>query len=128
MSIPGTAEGFNDKGSVTPENLIAGEYPRVSRIFTVTGGAVLPIGSVLGRIDVDGRYLLSAADAVDGSQVPDIILGETVDTTNGDKQAVGYFTGEFNELALNVGTGHTLESSRSVFRTRGLFLRQNQPV
>ena len=128
MSIPGIAEGFNDKGSVTPENLIAGEYPRVSRMVTVTGGIPLAIGSVLGRIDADGRYLLSAADAADGSEIPDVILGESIDTTDGDKQAVAYFTGEFNELALTLGVGHTLDSVRSVFRTRSLFLSKNQPV
>lgn len=128
MSIPGTAEGFTDQGSITPENLIAGEYPRISRVITIAAGAQLPIGSVLGRIDADGRYQLSVAGASDGSEVPDAILGEMVDSTGGDKQALAYFTGEFNELALNLGAGHTLESVRIAFRIRGLFLRKNQPI
>lgn len=128
MTIPGIAAGFTDQGATRPDNLIAGEYPRVSRLVTITGGVALPVGAVLGRISADGRYRIGTLEAEDGTQTPDAILAEAVDTTAGDRQAVVYFTGEFNELALSLGTGHTLDSVREAFRDRSLFLRKNQPV
>ncbi len=126
MSLPGIAEGFTDQGSYSPDNLIAGVFPRISRIVTVTGGAVLPQGAVLGRISADGRYQLSDAGQNDGSETPDAVLVETVDTTAGDVQAHVFFTGELNAQALTLGPGHTLESVATAFRQRSLFLRNNQ--
>lgn len=128
MSYQGIAEGFTDQGSITPQNLIAGEFPRVSRTVTVTGNGILPIGSVLGCIDQDGRYQLSVASAEDGSQVPDAILAETIGLNSGDQQAVVYFSGEFNAFALHLGEGHSIDSLRTHFRRCSIFLRQNQPV
>ena len=127
MSTPGIAEGFVNQGQLTPENLIAGEFPRIARVVTVTGNGPLPLGTVLGRITTDGRYLWSDVNASDGSEIPDAILAESIDTTVNDVQATVYLTGEFNELALSLGPGHTLESIRQHFRARSLFLRRNQP-
>jgi len=126
MSIPGIAEGFADQGAHTPDNLIAGEFPRICRIVTVTGGAALPQGAVLGRIEANGFYQLSDAGANDGSEEPDAILAEHVDATAGDVHAHVYFAGEFNARALTLGAGHTLESVATGFRQRSLFLRNNQ--
>jgi hypothetical protein len=126
MSIPGIAEGFTHQGEYKPENLIAGQFPRISRIVTVTGGAVLPQGAVLGRIAANGFYQLSDAGNQDGSEMPDAILAEPVDATGGDVQAHAYFAGEFNARALSLGAGHTLESVVTGFRRRSIFLRNNQ--
>jgi Bacteriophage lambda head decoration protein D len=126
MSLPGIAEGFTDQGSLTPDNFIAGEFPRISRLVIVTGGVVLPQGAVLGRITADGRYQLSDASASDGSEAPEVILAEPVDATITDVQAHVYFTGEFNAALLTLGAGHTLESVTNAFRQRSLFLRNNQ--
>jgi hypothetical protein len=128
MTYPGIAEGFTDQGRFTPDNLIAGEFPRVSRHVTVTGNTMLPIGSVLGRITDDGRYQLSKAKATDGSENPDVILAENVDTTDGDQQALVYLAGEFNIHALHLGEGHTIDSIQESLRLRSIFLRNNQPV
>jgi len=127
MNRPGIAEGFTDQGQLTPGNLIAGEYPRITRIVTVTGGTALTAGAVLGQISADDRYQLSEAGSSDGSEIPDAILGEDIDTSAGDAQALVYLTGEFNALALTLGAGHTVDSVRQAFRTRSLFLRRNQP-
>ena len=35
------AGGFTDQGGYTPDNLVAGEFPAVQRIETITGGAVI---------------------------------------------------------------------------------------
>jgi hypothetical protein len=126
MSIPGIAEGFTDQGAHAPDNLIAGEFPRICRIVTLTGGASLSQGAVLGRISANGFYQLSDAGGNDGSEVPDAILAEPVDATAGDVQAHVYFAGEFNARALTLGAGHTLETIATGFRQRSLFLRNNQ--
>jgi hypothetical protein len=128
MTYPGIAEGFTDQGRFTPDNLIAGEFPRISRHGVVTGKTILPRGSVLGRITDDGRYQLSAAKATDGSEIPDTILAETVDTTHGDQQALVYLAGEFNTHALHLGEGHTVDTISQPLRLHSIFLRHNQPV
>lgn len=101
------ASGFTDQGEYKPCNLLAGEYPRIERIITIASGSNLIKGAVLGRITASGKFVLSASGASDGSETPDAILAETVDASAQDKQAVVYFSGEFNENALQLGTGHT---------------------
>ena len=120
------ASGFTDQGEYKPCNLLAGEYPRIERIITIASGSNLTKGAVLGRITSSGKFILSAAGASDGSETPDAILAETVDASAEDKQAVVYFSGEFNENALQLGTGHTVESIRTVLRSKSIFLRSNQ--
>lgn len=126
MSLTEIADGVTNQGSFNSDNLIAGEYPRISRIVTVTGGAPLPQGAVLGRIDSDGRYQSSDASLSDGSEVPDAILAEALDASVADIQAHVFITGEFNALALTIGAGHTLNSVTQAFRQRSIFLRNNQ--
>lgn len=120
------ASGLTDQGEYKPCNLIAGEYPRIERIITIASGSALTKGSVLGRVTASGKFSLSASDASDGSETPDAILAETVDASAEDKQAVVYFSGEFNENALTLGNGHTLESIRAGLRSKSLFIRKNQ--
>ena len=59
MSGSGIVSGFNDEGRFEPDNLIAGEFPRIGRIVTITGDSTLVMGSVLGKITADGKYCLS---------------------------------------------------------------------
>jgi hypothetical protein len=120
------AEGLKDQGSYKPCNLVAGEYPRIERIVTIAAGANLSKGSVLGRITADGKFVLSATASSNGSEVPDAILAEVADATSTDVQAVVYFSGEFNENALVLGTGHTPESIRTPLRAKSIFLSKNQ--
>ena len=120
------ASGLTDQGEYKPCNLIAGEYPRIERIITIASGSALTKGSVLGRVTASGKFSLSASDASDGSETPDAILAEDVDASAEDKQAVVYFSGEFNETALTLGNSHTLESIRAGLRSKSLFLRKNQ--
>ena len=127
MSGPGIASGITHQGEFKPDNLIAGDFPQVSRIVTVTGNTSLMPGAVLGRINADDHYQLSKADSTDGSEIPDGILAEVAELNQGDVEALVYLSGEFNELALILGAGHTLDSVRQAFRTRSVFLRNNQP-
>ena len=123
-----TAEGFTNQGSYTPDNLIAGEYPRVARVVTIASGANLAQGALLGKITASGKFKLSASAATDGSEVPDAILAEAANATAADVQAVVYFSGDFNESALSLGAGHTLASVKAGLRDRNIYLRTNQPA
>ena len=120
------AAGFKDQGTYTPDNLLAGEYPRVARLVSIAKGTDLTKGSVLGRITDNGKFKLSASDNKDGSENPDAILAENAPASDQDVQAVVYFSGEFNEHALTLGEGHTLESIRTDLRAKNIFLRKNQ--
>ena len=92
------AAGFKDQGAYVPDNLLAGEYPRVARLVTIAAGEELRKGSVLGRATADGKFKLSAAESQDGSEHPDAILAENAPAKGQEVQAVVYFSGEFNQL------------------------------
>ena len=126
MSMQGIASGVTTQGVFTPENLIAGEFPRIMRIETITGGQALPQGAVLGQITATGAYVLSITTATDGSEVPVAILAQPTDATS-DVEGHLFLSGEFNAHALTLGSGHTLASVTESFRTRSLFIRTNQP-
>ena len=115
------AAGFTAEGSTTPDKL----NPRdtIERKATISGGqGVLPRGTVLGKVTATGEFLKSAAAAGDGSEVPDRILAEEVDTTGGDAQAITYTAGRFNQAALTLGAGHTLASIEAGLRDRNIYL------
>jgi hypothetical protein len=120
------ASGFTNQGTYQPDNLIAGEFPRVARKVTIGTGANLVAGAVLGKITASGKYILSASAAADGSQTPDAILGEDAAAASADVQAVVYFSGEFNELALTFGVGHTASSTRAGLKDKSIYLTTNQ--
>jgi hypothetical protein len=115
--------GFN--GSVdtfSPDELIAGSTELRARKVTIKSGAAHVRGEVIGKITVGGKYILSAAAAGDGSEVPDLILAEDVDATGADKEAMAYVTGDFNERKLTLGAGHTVASITEGLRVKGIFL------
>ena len=122
------AGGFTDQGSLTPDNLFAGDLPRATKMVTITGAAALLKGTVLGRITASDKYLKSLSAAGDGSQVPKAILGADADASGGDVLAPIYFTGEFNEDALTLGAAHTLASIRDGLRQMGIFLKKIVPA
>lgn len=69
-----------------------------------------------------GKYKSSVATATDGSQTPDVIAAETVDATSADKGITVYVSGDFNQDALTLGSGHTAASIADGLRTKGIFL------
>jgi len=104
------------------DKLFAGHLPPLSKGITLLAGQNLTRGAVLGKITASGKYTLSAAAAGDGSEVPDAILAEDCDATAGDRAAVAYTRGDFNEAALTFGAGHTAASTREGLRDKGLYL------
>lgn len=106
----------------TPDKLIAGEMPLVTRQITLITGQNLVRGAVLGKITASGKYNLSLSAAVDGSQTPDAILAETTDATAADKVTIAYFRGDFNETELTIGAAHTADTIREGLRVKGIAL------
>ncbi len=70
-----------------------------------------------------GKYKMSLAAAVDGSQDPDMVLARDSDASGGDLVTVGYKAGEFNSGAMTFGTGHTAASVKDALRDKGIFLK-----
>jgi len=113
-----TVQGFTDQGSTTADILLAGEFPRVSELATITGGNYAR-GTVLK--DSSGSLTICGA-----SDTPEAILAEAVDATSEDKQAVVYLTGEFNSAALTVASGSTVASLKAKLRAKSIFVKTNQ--
>lgn len=101
-----------------------------TRTVTLAAGQVLKKGSVLGRIDATGEYVLCAktkadASAVnDGSQRARLVLASSVDTTGGSKKGVTYTKGTFPKTRVSVGTGHTLLTAEEDLRDLGIYLSE----
>jgi hypothetical protein len=111
----------------TPDQLVAGDYPLVTRTVTVLSGQNIQRGALLGRITASGKYILSLAAAGDGSQTPVAIAADNVNASAGDALTGVYETGEFNEAAVIFGTGHTAASTRAALTARGIHLKSAQP-
>lgn len=105
-----------------PDNLIAGDFPIVTRSITVAVGQALTRGAVLGRISVNGQYILSQLKASDGSESPSVVLAQNIDTTNGESEAICYLSGQFNSDALTFGAGLTPESTFQTLRQLNIYL------
>jgi len=116
---------YSIKGEFTPDNLIAGSYPQTGKgvVLASNAGALLR-GSVLGQVTATGKYVLSAAAAGDGSQNVDCILSEDVDGGGKEVTTAAYESGEFNEDAVTLGAGHTVESVRAALRDKNIYLRK----
>lgn len=111
--------------SYEPDRLYTGSnIGRVTQDVTILTGQVLTRGAVLGKITASGKYILSLSGAVDGSEVPVVILADDVDATAADKRAPVYLSGEFNEAALTIGAAHTADSIREGLRDLNIYLKQ----
>ena len=75
-----------------------------------------------------GKYLVSTAAAVDGSQVPDAIVAVDADSTAGDVDLLVYTRGQFNDAAVIYGAGQSAASVRDVLRTKGIDLIKVVPA
>ncbi|MFO1259064.1 MAG: head decoration protein [Gammaproteobacteria bacterium] len=111
-------------GQSMQDNLIAGDFPIVTKGITIATGQILKRGALLGRVQASGKYLLSLAGANNGSENPVAILGADVDATSGDIESVCYFSGQFNTTALTFGTGHTATSAAHILRILNIYLTE----
>ena len=114
-----------DEGTLKPDNLLAGDFPRIAMLVTITGGNYKR-GAVLGKITESGNYKSSVSSSTDGSQVPTAILAESVNAESEDKQGIVYLTGEFNADSLSYDSGFTLNAITDKLREKSIFSRNNQ--
>jgi hypothetical protein len=118
-----TYASFATEGTYTPDALVAGNHELlVGRKVTILTGQNLLRGTVMGKITASGKYIASLAAAVDGSEVPDLILAEAADATAADVSALAYARGDFTTNALTIGAGHTAASIAEGLRAKGITL------
>jgi len=115
------------------DNLIAGDYPRVTEVGTLLSGETVDRGDLLGKVTASGKYVLSLAASTDGSEVPVAIASDTADASLGDVPVTLYLSGEFSEDHVGFGTGHTAASVRDGLRALNIYLKDTvqsptQPV
>jgi len=123
LGVGMTYAAFSTEGTYTPDALIAGNHELlVGRKVTILTGQVLARGAVLGKITASGKYIESLLAAVDGSEVPDLILAEAVDATAADVAVLAYARGDFTTNALTIGAGHSAASIAEGLRAKGITL------
>lgn len=116
-----TAAKFATEGVFPSDNLIAGNAHLLNaKKVIVISGQNLVRGAVLGKITASGKYALSVSAADDGSQTPDLILADDCDATSADQTALAYSRGDFGDIALTIGAGHTLASIAEGLRVKGI--------
>lgn len=106
------------------DNLIAGNYPRVTDRETMLTPQVNARGSLMGRITASGKIILSLAAAGDGSQVPTGILVNDADANAADTEEDIYLSGEFNQDAIIYGAGHTAASVKDGLRDLNIYIKK----
>lgn len=110
------ASGVSLAGTLTPDNLFAGDFPVVSGKGILKSGENRQRGTVLGRITATGKLVMSLAASEDDSENIFAILAHDCDASGGDKECVFYKSGHFNASKLTFGTGHTAASLRDAAR------------
>lgn len=109
--------------TLTPDKLLANDYPLVTDIVTILTGQNLTRGTLLGKVTATGKYIKCDSAAVDGSQTPVAILSEDCDASAGDKQAVIYLSGAFNQGAVVFGGADTAATHRAALRNLNIYLK-----
>src|SRR5689334_16181145 len=99
---------FATEGTRTLDKLFAGDFPRAIKVVTITGGAALTRGTVLGEITANEKRKKCLNASGDGSQIPESILALDADASGGDVQAPIFMTGEFNTAFLTIDGALTL--------------------
>jgi hypothetical protein len=110
--------------TLTPDKLIAGDYPLVTDIVTIAAGADLERGACLGKVTASGNYALCDSTAEDGSQSPVAILAEDAAAASESVKAVVYLSGAFNEDAVAFGGTDTADTHRAALRDLNIYLKK----
>jgi hypothetical protein len=119
----------NPIGTSTPDNLLAGEFPRVTAWGTIASGAgALARGTVLGQITSTGKLVPVNSGLSTGAQNPYAVLAEAADATAADATAALYFTGEFDENQLVFGGTDTIATHRKAMRALSMFTKSALPA
>ncbi|KAF0145105.1 MAG: phage protein Gp19 [Nitrospirae bacterium] len=126
----GTFRVSDPKGNVLGDVAVGVAFANQIKFVIADGAADFIVGDTFLITVAPGslKYKLSAAAAVDGSQVPDSILVEATDATAADIDVGLYVGGEFNENAITFGAGHTADSVRDALRDKGIILKKGVPA
>lgn len=113
---------FANAGTFTPDNLIAGDFPRKTKTVTLASGTAYKRGDVLmpevdGDDEPTGNYTICTDN---GSAI--YILAEDRDASDGDLDATVFMTGEFNINSVNVGAGATKAGVSVTLEARNIYL------
>ena len=122
----GTFEVIRPDGTLDGTGVVAVAY-NGSINFTLADGSTDFVAGDRIPVVVDyaagsGKYKLSLAAAVDGSQTPDMVLAYDADASAGDLEAIAYETANVVAGALTLGTGHTVASIREGLRLKGILI------
>ena len=122
----GTFEVIRPDGTLDGTGVVAVAY-NGSINFTLADGSTDFVAGDRIPVVVDyaagsGKYKLSLAAAVDGSQTPDMVLAYDADASAGDLEAIAYETTNVVAGALTLGTGHTVASIREGLRLKGILI------
>jgi hypothetical protein len=118
------AENLVSTSTITRDNLFSGAFPVVTKKVTILSGQNVVRGTVMGKIDLSGKYVKSLAASIDGSEIPIAILVRDVDASLADKSGEVYLSGQFNKEKITLGTGHTVDSVWPVLRDLSIFLEE----
>lgn len=110
LALPGVAGG-----TVTTTEHIKGVLSDAATDFVVGDGFDVTVAAAAKVNGVD-RTRLAAAAAVDGSQLPSVVLPYAVDAIGGDVEAIVHESGDFIREKLVLGTGLTLDGVREHLR------------
>lgn len=110
--------------SVSPDELIAGSFPRVTKPVTLLTGTAYLRGDVLGVVTASGKYTLVDSDAEDGSQTPEAILMEDSDASSADTSGIVALTGDFNSAALRFGGTDVAADHVAALRGKSIFIHK----
>lgn len=116
------AENLVTTSSVTRDNLVSGSFPLITKQVTIISGQNVVRGTLMGKIDLSGKFNKSLLAAIDGSEVPHSILVRDVDASLGDKLGEVYLSGQFNQNDVTFGTGHTIANTVEGLRNLGIYL------
>lgn len=115
---------MNNLGESKPDNLVAGfRFPLTHKgVELAAGQGVVKRGTVLGIDKTTGEARPVDSSKTDGTNEPDCILAETMDTAGGAVKAVAYITGYFFRSGLFFGGTDTYEKHEKEMRRLGMHL------
>lgn len=108
----------------TEDNLLSGDFPRVTAPVTVLSGQNVVRGQVMGKITASGKYRACNSGLTDGAEVAEAVMAADVDASLSDLPGIVYLTGEFNSNAMTVAalpSVDTLSMHVTALRLRGIF-------
>ncbi len=106
------------------ESPVFGLHPTKQIVIVVAEGqGVLEKGMSLGKKESDQKYYAWDGSKNDGTEKLAGVLGETVDTTDGDAKSFMYVSGEFNSRLVAFGAGVTALPS-GVFNLGSIVIKE----